>query len=241
MPTLEILNNIDHRDLRIDTSRSDANGDGYMCVPTFPREFRAVQAHYPIVFAKNAKTGVFTPLALFGLQEMENLFIKDGRWDCRYIPLCAEAKPFLIGEGRNDLSSVAPQRVIHVDRESPKLRDDFGVKLFKELGGNSDFLDRISEVLSAINEGIGEVKPFCDLLVKFDLLEPFAVEATLAKGKKFSFQGFYVINEERLSTLSGENIATLHASGFLFDIYMLLASLTHFSDLFDRKSASISE
>jgi len=238
MTTLEVLNNIDHKDLKINTTRSESNGDGYMCVPTFPREFRAVQAHYPIVFSKNNKSGAYTPLVLFGLQDTENLFLKEGKWDCRYIPLCAEAKPFLIGEGRND-PSAGPQLMIHVDKDSPKLSRDSGLSLFKELGGNSEFLDRMSDILGAINEGVGEVSPFCEQLKKLDLLEPFAIETTLKNGQKFSFQGFHVINEERLSELSGEEISSLHSSGFLFDIYMLVASLARFSELFDRKNANL--
>lgn len=239
MTNLAVLNNIDHKDLKIDTQRSEAAGDGYMCVPTFPREFRAVQVHYPIVFAKNDSTGEYTPLALLGLQEGENLFLSEGKWDARYIPLCAEAKPFLIGAGADGLGSEEQPWVIHVDMDSPKLSRDKGVNLFKEQGGNSPFVDRIREVLSHVNEGISEVKPFTDLLVKYELLEPFAVETTLKDGKKHKFQGFHVINEERLAKLPPDAITYLHTSGFLFDIYMQAASLSNFSALFDRKNNTL--
>jgi len=239
MTNLAVLNNVDHKDLKIDTQRSAAMGDNYMCVPTFPHEFRAVQAHYPIVFAKNDSSGEYTPLALLGLQDDENLFLVDGQWDARYIPLCAEAKPFLIGAGGSGLGHEEQPWVIHVDMDSPKLSNDKGLSLFKEMGGNSPYLDRVREVLSHVKEGISEVKPFIELLIKYDLLEPFAVETTLKNGQKYKFQGFHVINEERLAKLSGEELSYLHASGYLFDIYMQAASLSNFSALFDRKNRTL--
>src|SRR3546814_4226752 len=45
-----LLNNIDHRDLRVDARRGARFGDRVMSSVTFPAEFRSVQAHYPIVF-----------------------------------------------------------------------------------------------------------------------------------------------------------------------------------------------
>ena len=71
------LNNVEHKDLRIITARGAQYGDDMMYALTFPAEFRNVQAHYPIVFGK-APDGTFTPLALFGFREKQNLFL-DGR------------------------------------------------------------------------------------------------------------------------------------------------------------------
>jgi len=65
------------------------------------------------------------------------------------------------------------------------------------------------------------------------------VETTLKNGQKYKFQGFHVINEERLAKLPGEDLTYLHASGYLFDIYMQAASLSNFSALFDRKNRTL--
>ena len=64
MPRTVQLKNVDHKHLRIDTRRAPGLGDDVICAPTFPSEFRNVQAHYPIVFAKTAQ-GSFQPMALF--------------------------------------------------------------------------------------------------------------------------------------------------------------------------------
>jgi len=241
MKNLMVLNNVDHKDLKISTTRSQELGDGYMCVPTFPGEFRAVQAHYPIVFHKNDSNQEYTPLALFGLQEDENLFLKDGDWDARFIPACAEARPFFIGQGQNQSGQEddGQQWLIHVDIDSPKLNRESGIDLFMEFGGNSPFLDRIKDVLGAIHEGVSEVKPFTDLLVKYELLEPFSVETTLVNEQKYRLDGFHTINEQRLANLAVEDLSALHQSGYLFDIYMQLSSLSNLSELFERKNSNL--
>ena len=57
-----LLNNIDHKDLRVITTRSAAYGDDVKSALTFPAEFRNVQACYPIVFHK-AADGKFQSIA----------------------------------------------------------------------------------------------------------------------------------------------------------------------------------
>src|SRR5579862_3011322 len=110
-----LLNNVDHKDLRVDTSsHSAAFGDAVMLALTFPAEFRNVQAYYPIVFHKNAD-GTFQPFALFGFREGQNLFLAPGdRWDASYIPLAIARQPFMIVRQEG-----AP--VVHIDLDSPRI------------------------------------------------------------------------------------------------------------------------
>lgn len=236
---LAVLNNVDHHDLKIITDRSNELGDGEMCVPTFPAEFRAVQAHYPIVFGRNKSDDGYTPLCLLGLEEGENLFLKNGKWNKRYIPACANAKPFLVGPGNSGQAGENQNWVIHIDESSPKLSREKGEPLFKEFGGNSVVLDRISGVLASIHQGVQEVPIFISMLEKLNLLEPFSAEMTLSGGENFRLEGFYTISEERLVELPVEEFVKLQASGFLFDIYMQLASLSHIGDLLELKNTTL--
>src|SRR5215510_14038898 len=96
-----LLNNVKHKNLRIITARGARYGDDIMAALTFPAEFRNVQAHYPIVFSRSAD-GQFSPLALFGFREKQNLFLGPNGWDVPYIPLMVERIPFLIGFGEGD-------------------------------------------------------------------------------------------------------------------------------------------
>ena len=47
-----LVNNIDHKDIKIINKRSAELGDDLWYALTFPREFRSVQTHYPILSAQ---------------------------------------------------------------------------------------------------------------------------------------------------------------------------------------------
>ena len=86
MANFVMLNQEQHADIKVIDERSQVYGDNVMYAMTFPFEFRNVQGSYPIFFQKNAETGAFFPVALFGFQEAENLFLDDSGWNAAYIP-----------------------------------------------------------------------------------------------------------------------------------------------------------
>ena len=99
---LQLLNNIQHKDLRVITQRGAQWGDDFMSAPVTVDEFRKVQAHYPIVFQRDDQGG-FVPAALFGLQDRQNLFLNDQGWDADYLPLSVQRLPFSIGIADDEL------------------------------------------------------------------------------------------------------------------------------------------
>ena len=222
-----LLNNVDHKDLRVITARSAGYGDDVMSAITFPSEFRNIQAHYPIVFRKNAQ-GQFEPIALLGFQERQNLFLTQRGWDATYIPLTIERLPFLIG------FSADKQPMMHVDLDSPRISRTEGEPIFREHGGNTEFLERMLSVLLAIHQGIASVQPFVAALLEHELLESFVLDVQLANGSQNRLAGFYAINEERLQGLNGAVLERFNRSGYLQAIHMAIASMSQFRALIER-------
>lgn len=222
-----LLNNIDHKDLRVITTRGAKYGDNVMLALTFPSEFRNLQAHYPIVFRKNAQ-GQFEPAALLGFKDNQNLFLTKQGWDATYIPLTIERQPFLIG------FSPDKQPMMHIDLNSPRVSRDEGEPVFREFGGNTDFLERMSSVLLAIHQGLADNEPFIGALLQHELLESFVFDIQLQDGSNNRLGGFYTINEERLLNLNGAVLERLNRAGHLQAIYMSIASLSHFRALIER-------
>ena len=221
-----LLNNIDHKDLRIDTRRGVGLGDGVMSAPTFPGEFRNLQAHYPIVFRKLAD-GSFQPNALFGFQEGHNLFLQGECWDATYLPLAIERLPFLIGIADGEA-------MVHVDLDSPRAGAETGEAVFREHGGTTDFMERMNSVLLTLHEGLQATPAFMSALLQHELVESFVLDITLDDGSQNRFAGFYTINEDRLNALDGNAFQQLFNAGFLEPIYMAIASLSNFRALIER-------
>lgn len=227
----ELLNNVDHKDLRVITRRGAQFGDRQMAAITFPAEFRDVQACYPIVFRKTTDGLGFEPVALFGFQDDENLFLGGERWDAPYVPLMIERQPFLIGVNGSEL-------MVHIDADSPRVSRSEGEPVFLPHGGNSEFLERASAMLLAIHQGLQATPDFLSALLRHELLESFVLDIELDDGSQNRLAGFYTINEDRLSALGAEAVAALHRAGHLHAIYMVLASLSNFRMLIDRKNAA---
>ncbi|MFD1217595.1 MULTISPECIES: SapC family protein [Microbulbifer] len=237
MANAVLLNNVEHRDLRIDTTRSAAFGDDSWYALTFPLEFRALQGHYPIFFQKDAKTGDFFPLVLLGFQPGENLYLSDSGWAASYIPLTIRREPFLIGRQNVVEDGVRKtRRVIHIDLDNPRVNHEHGEPLFLEYGGNSPYLDGVSDMLEAIHQGVEQNAQFIPALQIHGLLESFTLDVTLDNGETNQLKGFYTIDEERLRTLSAEDLSKLHRAGFLEAIYMVLASQAQVRRLVDEKN-----
>lgn len=232
-----LLNNVDHKDLRVVDTRSAALGDDVMRTITFPNEFRSIQAHYPIVFGKEPESGKFQAMALFGFEEKENLFLSEDGWDATYIPLTIERQPFLIGfQRKSEGGEVTQQTVIHIDMNSPRISKSDGERVFLEHGGYTEFLNRINAVLGTINDGFESNEAFVDALLANDLLESFTLDVELNDGTEYRLSGFYTIDEEKLRALDGEALSKLSSDGHLLPIYMVVASMSNFRDLIKRRN-----
>jgi hypothetical protein len=223
------LNNVDHKNLRVVTTRGAAYGDAVMSALTFPAEFRDLQACYPIVFAQDGN-GSYDAIALLGFEQGENLFLGPNGWDAPAIPLTVERQPFMIGRG-DELS-------VHIDLDSPRVRDGGieGEALFLTYGGTSEYLERISSVLRTIHDGLAASRAFVAALVELELIESFVLDVELDDGSQNRLAGFYTINEDRLAQLSADQLAALHGKGYLQAIYMAVASLAQFRALIQRKN-----
>lgn len=229
------LNNVEHKALRIITKRSAALGDNQMYAITVPAEFRNVQACYPIVFQKRSDNGQFQPLALFGFEQGENLFLKDGGWDATYVPISVERLPFLIGAPGPAQAGQEALPTIHIDLDSPRVSTSEGEALFLEYGGSTPYLERVSSMLAALHSGLAETQAFVSALQELGLIESFVLDVQQEDGSTNRLAGFHTVNEDRARALEASAVAKLHERGFLEPMYMVVASTVHLRDLIERR------
>ncbi len=236
MSNHQILNPADHAALRVHTEAGAAYGDAVMAVLAMPAEFREVQAHFPIVFRRDAETGKFAALALFGFEAGENLFLEGDTWAARYRPMALAVQPFLIG--RPPAEDAAPQ--VHVDMAHPRISaSGEGMRVFDEAGVPTPYLEAIAAKLGDLDYAWQETAAFFAALEAHELIEPFSLEVTLDDGAVQSLVGFQTIHEDKLAALDGEALHALMDAGHLARIYMVLASLAQFGGLVARKNRRI--
>lgn len=237
-----LLDNVNHRDLRIRQVYAPGEGYDVNVARVFPSEFVAVQRDYPIFFVKNSESGNFEAVALLGFENEENLFLGDPGWDADFIPLSIQRQPFLIGFQQQEVDGAPSQvPVIHIDLDHPSVSADEGEPLFLAQGGEAPHLERVASVLKAIHEGHEQSEEFARSLMGLELIESVKIEVEFVDGSKKSLAGLFKINEERLSGLSANALEVLNSSGYLQTIYLMLASLASMSRLIDRKNRQLKE
>lgn len=238
MPNHQLLDNISHKDVHVITQHTPEFGDNSSYSHVFLSEFRDVQAHYPIFFQKNAQTGQFEAIALFGLAGEENLFLTNAGWQANYIPLSIQRRPFLIGFQESNVDGVVSEEpVVHIDMDSPRISYNQGEAVFLPQGGQSPYLQQMSTILMAIHQGHKDTKTFIDTLQQHELIESVEIKVTLDDDSSHAMNFLYTINEEKVAQLSGEIAADLHRLGYLKAIHMILASMPNMSHLIALKNS----
>ena len=235
----QLLNNVDHHNVKVITKRSAQLGDDVNFAPTFPLEFRNVQAHYPIFFRKDAKTGRFSPIALFGFEPRENLYLSDDGWDARYVPLMIRRHPFIIGLQEVSGEGDTKRPVVSIDMNSPRISETEGEPLFLEHGGSSDYLVSVTEMLETLRLADEMCTGFMQALVDLDLIESVTMQVELNDQSKHELLGYYAVNEDQLQQLDGATLERLHRDHYLESIFMVVSSLSCFRTLIDKKNEQL--
>ena len=237
MSNYVILSPTVHQQSKVITERSAEYGDQIKYATTFPLEFRNIQACYPIFFSKSNETGEFFPIALFGFENNENLFLGESGWDAPYIPMMVERHPFLIGYQNATDGEGEKKPVVSIDMDNPRVSEEQGEALFEDSGQPTEFLKGVMGKLEALHQGHEHNKGFIAALTALELLEPFTLEITLDNGSNNQLLGFYTINEQKLNTLDGDSLGGLNTQGYLQPIYMAVASSARIRTLIEKKNA----
>jgi len=228
-----LLNNVDHADLRVIAGHGVAYGDGVNQTLLLPTEFEAAQREYPILIRKDA-ADAYQAVALLGLDRDENLFLDEAGWNARYIPAVQRRGPFSIALQRDERGG-EPRPMIHVDLDHPRISAE-GEPLFLSAGGNSPYLQSVSQTLGQIHDGLEIAGPMFAAFEQYGLIEPIDIEIKLDDNTSYAVPDVYSIAPDRLSALSGEALERLHQSGLLRAAQWIVSSMGNIEDLIARKN-----
>jgi hypothetical protein len=239
MSRLVALDNKAHRHLRVAQEKVEAQGARLHMVPVVLGEFLKLCVQYPIVLTKKADTGRFVCVCLFGFEKNENLFWRDGRWDAIYTPLQIARQPFFVGAGETPQEQ--GQFVLCIDTENDSLQEQTGELLFDEQGNETPYLQRAKSLVAALLTGEADTERFTDKLLALNLVQPMRLEIEYANRQSQRVAGLYTVDEQRLKSLSSEQLIELHSLQYLAPLYTMLASLGHVYSLIHRKNALLAD
>ncbi len=236
MTSIVLLDTIAHAELRVATGHAAAFGDAVNQCVVFPTEFDAVQREYPILFRRD-DAGAFYAVALLGLDRDENLFLEDGSWQARHIPVLHQRGPFLIGTVERSVDGVVQREpMLHVDLDHPRICAQGGQPAFLPHGGQSPYLDHVVTVLRAIHDGLALRAPMFAAFEDAGLIEPITLDVALDEETRYSIPDCFTIGPERLARLDPAALDALHRAGFLQHAFFVASSLGNVASLIAAKN-----
>lgn len=202
-------------------------------IPISYSEFARVTLDYPIVFTSGDKGQTFAPVAVLGMTGGENLFVNQGAWaEKTYVPAYVRRFPFCMA--RVTLDQVEQKdRLICIEKE---FAGDTGAAMFDDQGQPLQQWKDVEKLLSEYETDLERSREMCGILSDYSLLEPFNMQATVAKQAPVQLTGMFRVDEKKIEHLNSSQLRNLVKKGILGRIYAHLISLENFGALLDRKS-----
>lgn len=189
-------------------------------------EFARAASVYPIVFIEDKTKDEFRPVVLLGLNEGENLFVgSDGKWQASYVPAIIRRYPFALAKVSDD-----GQFTVCLDIESDIVSQDEGQALFDESGEPTEIIENVKRYLGELQQMEAFTQEFCTYLTQHNLFTPLNMRVRQDNAVR-NITGCYVVNEERLNSLSDATFLDVRSRRYLAAIYSHLTSLAQIERL----------
>lgn len=204
---------------------------GQHAVPLTVEEFPLAQRHFPIIFSSGDEP---VPLALMGLNEGVNVFVDDEGMLASpvYVPAYVRRYPFMLAKLRPDSQELS----LCFDPTSGLVGEfDDGLPLFTD-GKPSESCEQTLKFCEHFEMAGQKTASFVEELKKHNLLMDGELTLQLeGQERPFSYQGFRMVDENKLRDVRGDVLRGWNQSGLLPLIYAHLFSLDLVREIFGRQ------
>lgn len=213
------LNDASHKNLAIGDKVDYSLFETMHMLPLQVQEFMSAATSFPIVFTKNAQTGEFLSIAITALKPNSNKLLKNGQWQCRYLPIQVQLYPFGMSYIDND------KVILGIDVNNSSVAEHEAHRLFDDSGNQTVYLSKKLELASLQASYHEMTKYFIKVLLNHGLLQPRTLTVTTLDGTKTNIDGIYTIDEGKLQQLDDTTLLDFAKRGFYSAIYAHLCSL----------------
>lgn len=201
----------------------------------------AFLAHeYPLFFYKSARSGEFQLAALLGFKSGQNLFLENGNWMSRYVPLDIQRRPFQLyvpeASAANSDSGHAgapTSGLLAIDPTSPQFSETKGESLYNDDGTATATLLHYQTIFSHLVSASEQTRSVIATLVQHELLEAVELNVTLKNGD-ITLNDLYTVNVKKLNALTGDALQACHDKGVLQVCHLVMSSGAHLEVMINK-------
>lgn len=233
MNTLTELNSTKHKNLKVIPESALEFAAHLHMVNLRVTELPRAVASLPVFFTRQTDSRDWAISAITSFEPNQNLFVKDGKWDALYQPTSIRTFPLhLMNSNQGE-----QQYSIGILEHSEAFSTEQGEPLFDQAGRPTLMLNEMQKLLeSTIKEDIQSYQ-FAQKLDSLGLLKSIDISVQFADKSVQRVTGLSAINEDKLLSLSGEELQELNKLGYMTPIHAMLISIYQINDIVRRNNA----
>jgi hypothetical protein len=197
-------------------------------------ELSKAVTNFPIFFTKDPHHGGWILSALTSFELGQNLFVDDGIWQGTYQPNSMHTHPLYLMKSDQGQNSYA----IGILEDSPAFSKEKGEALFDENGNASSYLNRVTKQLETDVKGDIQTSQFSQKLSELGLLKAIDLQIFYQDDSAQTLAGLHTIDEDKLQSLSAEQLAELSRLGYLIPAHAMLISIYQLNLLLRKNNES---
>jgi hypothetical protein len=234
MAELVELSNVHHKQLRITDNCANALAQSQQTLRIRVNEMVGAAANFPLFFYRDAQTGSWVLSILTSFENGHNLFMHQQQWLSTFQPTSIQTYPFFLMRKQENAYTIG------IIEDSDAFSLDTGEPLFDDTGNASGYLSRAKTLLEAdINNDL-QTQKFIQKISQLNLLKAIDVRVNYSDESVNVMAGLHTIDEDKLQSLSAQQLKALNDLGYLVPIHSMLMSLYQINMLV-RKNNVIDE
>ena len=188
---------------------------------------------FPVFFSKSQRTGDWAVSAVTSITPGTNLFVEDSKWTATYEPTILQIYSFYLMESDTDKGYS-----VGIDTGSDAFSEDHGEALFDDKGQPSLYLSKVTGLLESDVQNNVQTQLFTKRVAELGLVQELNLVVHFENGESQTITGLSCVNEDRLQSLSSEELNELHKNGYLVALHGMLLSIFQVNVLINRHNQS---
>lgn len=227
MTNLTVLNSDLHKGIRISPDRQLSFAADKHLMPLNISEVSRAIIDFPVLITRVQGSGDYALSALTSFIPRQNAFYAEGQWGAGFQPAEMQTYPFALVPGTDE----TPGPQLAFDETAPVFTDTDGEPLFDDAGQPALWVSQLKSQLLANAENMVITRQFLDRISSLGLISEIVIGVQRSEDHTDRIGGLSTINEDRLKSLSNEELGALRNSGFLGPIYAILFSMFQLNTL----------